>query len=345
MKIKHIDRPPKHITTIGGQALIEGILMRGPKDVAIAIRKKDNEIELKKMKLNTLGMRYKIFRLPLIRGVVGLVESLAFGIKALMYSAEFFDVEEDEKESKSTFFYRLLEKIYKDRAEEVYDRINSKIDSGLDKLFKDKREDVEIAITLIISLLLSIGLFMFLPTLITNIFKNIIHQPIIFNLVEGLIRIAIFLLYVVFASKVDEVGRVFEYHGAEHKTIHCYEYGDELTVENVKKYPILHPRCGTSFLFMVMIVSILVLSFFGWPDPIKRLLIRLVMLPVIAGISYEINRLIGKSSSPLAYVISYPGLFIQKIATVKEPDDSQIEVAIKALEAVLTGNKEEDAWK
>lgn len=344
MKIKNIDKPPKHITTIGGQALIEGILMRGPRDVAIAVRKKDNEIELKKVKLNTLAMRYKVFKLPLIRGVVGLVESLAFGLKALMYSAEFFDIEED-KEDKPGLFYKLLEKIYKDRAKEKYEKINNKIDSGLDKIFKDKRQDVEIAVTLIISLLLSIGLFMFLPTLITSLFKNIIHEPIILNLVEGLIRIAIFLIYVVFASKVDEVGRVFEYHGAEHKTIHCYEYGDELTVENVKKYPILHPRCGTSFLFMVMIVSILVLSFFGWPDPVKRLLIRLTMLPVIAGISYEINRIIGKSSSPLAYIISYPGLFIQKIATVKEPDDSQIEVAIKALEAVLTGNKEEDAWK
>lgn len=344
MKIKNIDKPPNHITTIGGQALIEGILMRGPRDVAIAVRKKDNEIELKKVKLNTLAMRYKVFKLPLIRGVVGLVESLAFGLKALMYSAEFFDIEED-KEDKPGLFYKLLEKIYKDRAKEKYEKINNKIDSGLDKIFKDKRQDVEIAVTLIISLLLSIGLFMFLPTLITSLFKNIIHEPIILNLVEGLIRIAIFLIYVVFASKVDEVGRVFEYHGAEHKTIHCYEYGDELTVENVKKYPILHPRCGTSFLFMVMIVSILVLSFFGWPDPVKRLLIRLVMLPVIAGISYEINRIIGKSSSPLAYIISYPGLFIQKIATVKEPDDSQIEVAIKALEAVLTGNKEEDAWK
>jgi len=344
VKIKNIDKPPKHITTIGGQALIEGILMRGPRDVAIAVRKKDNEIELKKVKLNTLAMRYKVFKLPLIRGVVGLVESLAFGLKALMYSAEFFDIEED-KEDKPGLFYKLLEKIYKDRAKEKYEKINNKIDSGLDKIFKDKRQDVEIAVTLIISLLLSIGLFMFLPTLITSLFKNIIHEPIILNLVEGLIRIAIFLIYVVFASKVDEVGRVFEYHGAEHKTIHCYEYGDELTVENVKKYPILHPRCGTSFLFMVMIVSILVLSFFGWPDPVKRLLIRLVMLPVIAGISYEINRIIGKSSSPLAYIISYPGLFIQKIATVKEPDDSQIEVAIKALEAVLTGNKEEDAWK
>ena len=144
---------------------------------------------------------------------------------------------------------------------------------------------------------------------------------------------------------MDDMKRVFQYHGAEHKTIHCYENGDELTVENVKKYPILHPRCGTSFLFMVMIVSILLLSFFGWPNPLERFLIRLTMLPIIAGISYEINRLIGKSNSKLAYYISYPGLLLQKIATVREPDESQIEVAIEALNAVLTGNKEEDLWK
>ncbi len=318
MRIKNIGRRPKHITSIGGQALIEGLLMRGPRDVAIALRKPNNEIELKKVKLNTLGMRYKFFRLPFVRGVVGLIESLTFGIKALMYSAEFFETDEEKEEAKEGFLYRV---------------------------FKDKAEDVEIGFTLLVSLLLSIGLFILLPTAATNIFKNLIHEPLILNLVEGLLRIVIFLLYVVIVSKMDEVGRVFEYHGAEHKTIHCYEHGDELTVENVKKYPILHPRCGTSFLFMVMIVSIFVLSFFGWPDPIKRLLIRLIMLPVIAGISYEINRLIGKSTSFLAYLVSYPGLFVQKIATVKEPDDSQIEVAIKALEAVLTENKEEDEWR
>lgn len=329
MKIKDIDRTPKHITTIGGQALIEGILMRGPKDVAIAVRKPNKEIELKKEKLNTLGMRYRFFRLPIIRGVVGLVESLSFGLKALMYSAEFFDVEEDEKSKgkKDSFLYEKWK------------------NSSLYRFFEDKSEDIEIGFTLIVSLLLSIGLFILFPTVITNLLKNIIHKPVLLNLVEGLIRIAVFLSYVVIVSKMDEVGRVFEYHGAEHKTIHCYENGEELTVENVRKYPILHPRCGTSFLFMVMIVSIFVLSFFGWPNPIKRLAIRLVMLPVIAGISYEINRFIGKSRSKLAYFISYPGLFIQKIATVKEPDDGQIEVAILALEAVLTENREEDRWK
>lgn len=334
MRIKDINRIPKHITTIGGQALIEGILMRGPKDVAIAVRKPNKEIELKKEKLNTLAMRYSFFKLPLIRGVVGLVESLSFGIRALMYSAEFFDVEEDEEpkdKKQDNWKNSFLKEKWKN--------------SSLYGVLQDKSEDIEIGLTLIVSLLLTIGLFILLPTVITNLLKNAIEKPILLNLVEGLIRIAVFLLYIVIVSKMDEVGRVFEYHGAEHKTIHCYEHGEELTVENVRKYPILHPRCGTSFLFMVMIVSILVLSFFGWPNPIKRLLIRLIMLPVIAGISYEINRLIGKSRSKFAYLISYPGLFIQKIATVKEPDDSQIEVAILALEAVLTENREEDRWK
>ena len=317
MKIKDINRVPKHITSIGGQALIEGILMRGPKDVAIAVRKPNKEIILKKDELNTLGMRYKFFRLPFVRGVVGLVESMAFGIRALMYSAEFFEegFEEEEKES------------------------------FLDRVFKDKAEDVEIILTLLFSLVLTIGLFILLPSFFTNFFKSRIETPFLLNLVEGGVRILIFLIYVTAVSKMEDVGRVFEYHGAEHKTIHCYENGDDLTVENVKKYPILHPRCGTSFLFMVMIVSILVLSFFGWPNPLQRLLIRLLMLPVIAGISYEINRIIGKSSSPVAYYLSYPGLMIQKIATTKEPDEEQIEVAIEALKAVLTENKEEDLWK
>jgi uncharacterized protein YqhQ len=316
VKIKDLNRVPKHMTTIGGQALIEGIMMRGPKDVAIAVRKQDKEIELKKEKLNTLGMKYKFFALPFIRGVVGLIESMVMGIESLMYSAEFFEEEEEEKE-----------------------------ENFLNKVFKDSAETAEIVITLIVSLLLTIGLFILLPSFFTNLFKNKIESPFVFNIVEGLIRIFIFLLYVVLISKMEDVDRIFEYHGAEHKTIHCYENGDELTVENVKKYPILHPRCGTSFLFMVMIVSIFVLSFFGWPDPLQRFLIRLLMLPVIAGISYEINRLIGKSNSAIAYYLSYPGLFLQKIATVKEPDGEQIEVAIAALEAVLTDNKEEDLWK
>ncbi len=317
MKIKELNRTPKHITNIGGQALIEGVMMRGPKHVAIAVRKPDKEIELKKEELNTLGMKYKFFRLPFIRGVVGLVESMIIGTRSLMYSAEFFEEEE----------------------------VESKKESVTEKIFKDKAENVQMFLTLLTSFALAIGLFMLLPTFLTNFFKNRIGSPLGLNLLEGLVRIIIFLIYIVGVSRLDDIERVFQYHGAEHKTIHCYENQEKLTVENVKRFPILHPRCGTSFLFMVMIISILVLSFFGWPNPLQRFLVRVLMFPVIAGISYEVNRLIGKSNSRLAYILSYPGLMIQKMATTKEPDGEQIEVAIKALEAVLTENKDEDLWK
>lgn len=304
-----------HKTSIGGQALIEGVMMRGPGSVAIAVRKPNHEIEVSIQKLNTLAMRHKVFKIPFLRGVVGLVESLSMGIKALMYSAEFY--EEEEVEAKKTW---------------------------TQKIFKEKAGDVEMFITLAISILLSVGIFMVLPNVITSLLKGNITNSILLNLIEGFIRILIFLLYIIWVAKVDDVRRVFEYHGAEHKTIHCYENGEELTVENVKKYPILHARCGTSFLFMVMLVSILVLSFFGWPNPILRILIRILMFPVIAGISYEINRFIGRSDSRFCYILSYPGLMIQKFATVKEPDAEQIEVAIKSLLAVIPEDREADKW-
>ena len=317
MKIKDIDRVPKHITSIGGQALIEGVMMRGPKKIAIAVRKPDNEIELKVDDLNTLAMKNKFFALPFIRGVVGLVEAMTIGTKALMYSAEFYP--EDEKTSSKESFTQ--------------------------RIFGDRAEDVEIGLAVVFSVLLSLGIFMILPTIVTNFFKTMVDSSLALNLIEGVFRIGIFLIYVVAVSRMEDIKRVFQYHGAEHKTIHCYENEEELTVENVKKYPILHARCGTSFLFMVMIVSILVLSFFGWPNPLQRFLVRILMFPVIAGISYEINRLIGKSGSKLAYYLSYPGLMIQKLATVKEPDGSQIEVAIASLIAVLPVNKADDTWK
>lgn len=304
------------MTSIGGQALIEGVMMRGPEKISIAVRKPDGEIELKVDELNTLGMKYKIFRLPFLRGVVGLVEAMLIGTKALMYSAEFFE-EEEAVEPKISLF---------------------------EKIFKDKAADAEMVFALILSMVLAVGIFMILPSFMTNVFKNIIKNPIVLNLVEGLFRIALFLIYVIWVSKLEDVKRVFEYHGAEHKSIHCYENELDLTVENVKKFPILHARCGTSFLFMVMIISIFVLSFFGWPSPLQRVLIRILMFPVIAGISYEINRIIGRSSSKLCYALSYPGLMIQKLATVKEPDDSQIQVAIDALIAVIPTNQDLDKW-
>lgn len=324
MKIKDSKINPKHRTTIGGQALIEGIMMRGPKKISIAVRKPNKEIELKVDELKTLAMRYKILGLPFIRGVVGLIESMFIGTKALMYSAEFFEEEEVTKNK----------------------------ESWTQKIFKDKANDVEMFFAVIFSVVLSLLMFMILPSFLTNIFKNIltnifkneIDRHIILNLIEGLIRVTIFLIYVIWISKLEDIKRVFEYHGAEHKSIHCYENNEELTVENIKKYPILHGRCGTSFLFMVMIISIFVLSFFGWPDPLQRVMIRIVMFPVIAGISYEVNRIIGRSSSKLCYALSYPGLMIQKLATVREPDDEQIEVAIEALKLVIPEDRNEDIW-
>lgn len=320
-------RESKRKTSIGGQALIEGIMMRGPEKISIAVRKPDDEIILKTDDLNTMAMRHKIAKLPFIRGVVGLVESMMIGVNALLYSAEFWE-DEDEEEN-------LDEDIVGMKDEKV---------SLFQKIFKDKAEDVSLFLTVLSSIAISVGLFMILPNLIVSIFRNDIENVIILNLIEGLVRIAIFLIYVVWVSKIDDMRRLFGYHGAEHKTIHCYENEEELTVENVKKYPILHLRCGTSFMFMVMMVSILVLSFFGWPNPVQRILVRILMFPVIAGISYEINRLIGRSNSKLSSYLAYPGLMIQKIATVKEPDDGQIEVAIAALKEVIPLDEGLDKW-
>ncbi|MGF7058876.1 DUF1385 domain-containing protein [Brassicibacter mesophilus] len=317
-EIKGIERKPKHITSIGGQALIEGVMMKGPKDIAIAVRKPDNDIEVKKEAINTLSTKYRFLKWPFIRGVVGLIEAMVIGVQSLMYSAQFYEEEEETEPGK--------------------------LDKFFDKVFGDKAEDIAIYFSVFLSLLIAVFVFMLGPSFLTNFLKTKIAIPILLNLVEGVVRIMLFLIYVIAISKMKDIQRVFQYHGAEHKTIHCYEHEEELTVENVKKYPILHPRCGTSFLFMVMIISILVFSFFGWPSPLQRFIIRIVMLPVIAGISYEINKLIGKSDSKLAYFLSYPGLMIQKLATTREPDGNQIEVAIEALKGVLVEDKEADRW-
>lgn len=319
-KLKTARVSAKHKTTIGGQALIEGVMMKGPDKVAIAVRKPDNDIELKVEPVRSLAKKSKLFALPFIRGMIGLIDALKIGTGALLYSAEFF---EDEPPK---------------------DKYGNPKKTLMERIFKEKAQEVEMTLAVIISLALTIGIFMVLPNLITNLLSSRIDSTIGLNLVEGVMRIAIFLIYVVWVSKLDEIKRVFQYHGAEHKSIHCYENEMPLTVENVKRFPILHARCGTSFLFMVMIVSILVLSFFGWPNPVMRVVTRILMFPVIAGISYEINRVIGRSDSRLCYALSYPGLMIQKLATVKEPDDSQIEVAIKSLLAVIPENKEADLW-
>jgi uncharacterized protein YqhQ len=317
MKIKDIKRKPKHITNIGGQALIEGVMMKGPKDIAIAVRKPDGDIELKKDPINTPSSKYKFLRIPFLRGSIALFEAMIIGVKSLMYSAEFFEEASDEEPGK--------------------------FDKFLQKIFKDKAEDVAIYFSVFLSLLIAVGVFMLGPSFLANFLKNKINNSILLNLVEGTIRVTIFLAYVYGVSKMKDIYRVFQYHGAEHKSIHCYEHGEELTVENARKYSRLHPRCGTSFLFMVMIISILVFSLFGWPNPLMRFISRIVMLPVIAGISYEINKFVGKSDSLIAYLVSYPGLMLQKLTT-NEPDDSQLEVALESLKAVIVEDKEADLW-
>lgn len=293
-------------TTIGGQALIEGVMMRGPSKIGIAVRKPNNEIELKVDPINLPSRNINILQTPFIRGIVALGEALFIGISALMYSASFWEEDEESKGGS----------------------INTLEAIGL----------------IATSFFLAILVFMLIPNFITSFFQSYIESPLLLNMVEGVFRILIFLIYVVYVSKLDDIKRVFEYHGAEHKSIHCYENGEELTVENIKKYPIMHKRCGTSFLFMVMIVSVVVLSFFGWPNIYMRILSRILALPIVGGISYEINRLIGKYDNKLCNTLSYPGVLIQKYATVKEPNEEQIEVAILALESVLPRKGENDNW-
>lgn len=296
-------------TSIGGQALIEGVMMRGPSKIGIAVRKPNKEIELKIEEIDLPSKKHKILQLPFIRGIIGLGEAMYVGISALMFSASFWDEDElgnkVEEESMSTM--------------ETVGLIGS-------------------------SLVLAIALFMLLPNFITSFFARHIESPLALNLIEGAFRISFFLIYVFYVSKLEDIKRVFEYHGAEHKSIHCYEHGEELTVENIKKYPIMHKRCGTSFLFMVMVISIIVLSFFGWPNIYMRIFSRIIALPIVAGISYEINKLIGRYDNKVCDALSKPGLLIQKYATVREPNGEQIEVAIEALKSVLPDEGEDDSW-
>lgn len=303
-------------TNIGGQALIEGIMMKGPDKIATAVRKPDGEIVVKESKIKPL-FKHKFFKLPIIRGSFVLIDSLVSGVKELMYSAEFFgdDYEEDA------------------------------IDKFLKKVFKDKADTAIIYASVIIALLFSVGIFILGPTFLTNFLKNIVKSTFLLNFIEGVIRVGLFVLYVYFVSKLEDIKRVFMYHGAEHKTIYCYEHGEELVVENARKYSTLHPRCGTSFMINVMLISIIVFSFFGWPNPLMRFIIRIGTLPLIAGLSYELNKYVGKQDSDnfLVKIITFPGFMIQKITT-KEPDDSMLEVAIKAMERVIPQNGEDDTW-
>lgn len=300
-------------TSIGGQALIEGILMRGPSSIAIAVRKPDSSIAVEKRAAEGITKRNRFLGLPFVRGTSSLVESLIIGVKALTYSSQFYDAEEEP----------------------------GRFERWLERIFKKDAENVEAGFTVLVSLLLAIGIFFIFPSLLFALISRYIHPIVFKNLIEGIIRMAIFILYIYIISRMKDIKRVFQYHGAEHKSIFCYENLEELTVENARKYTTLHPRCGTNFLFIVMLVSIFVYSFLGWQRILIRILLRIVMLPVVAGISYEMLRFLGRSKSKFVHTLAYPGLLLQKLTTA-EPDDGMLEVAIAALNAVLEDTKGED---
>lgn len=305
-------------TSIGGQALIEGVMMKGPKEIAIAVRTPEDEITVKKEPVEGIVQKYKLNKIPFLRGGINLIDSMVIGVKSLNYSADIAMPDEDNEEP-------------------------SKFETFLEKVFGDKLGDILVYFSVFVSLVISVGIFILGPTLLTGVLKNVIKSTVALNLIEGALRLTLFVIYIALISKMEDIKRVFQYHGAEHKTIYCYENGEELTVENVKKYSTLHPRCGTSFLFIVMMVSIIFFSMVGWQDPITRVVSRLILLPVVAGISYEIIRIAGKSQSALMSIVSYPGMMMQKLTT-KEPDDKQIEVAIAALKGVLVENEDDAKW-
>ena len=308
----------KFKTLIGGQALIEGIMMQGPDKRAIVVRGPEGLVT----KVEPLKKRTGILKWPLIRGVVSFGSSMVSGVKALMYSAEFFPEEEDAQPSK---FDQWLEK----------------------KLGSEKMEKAVISFSVFLGALFSIALFILLPTLLSGLFDRWIHNAVIRSLIEGLIRIAIFMGYMILVSRMKDMRRVFSYHGAEHKTIRCYEARLPLTVENVRPQTRLHPRCGTSFLFVVVAISILLFALVSAVLPMSgmlvRLLVRLALLPVVVAISYECNRFVGRHDNRLTRILSAPGMWFQHFTT-NEPDDSMIEVAIEALKLVIPDEAGADRW-
>jgi len=315
---KEIDNDGKEFrTSIGGQALIEGIMMRGPKKQAAVVRTKDGLVT-KVEELKLLKERFPIVGWVFIRGVVNFINSMTIGMSALMFSAD--QMPEDEQEEPTRF------------------------EKWIDKKFgSEKAEKVFITFAVILGIAFSVGLFILLPTFLAGFLSGLIDNRVLRNLSEGLLRIIIFILYLWLTTHLDQIKRVWAYHGAEHKAIWCYEKGLPLTVENVMKQPKSHPRCGTSFLFIVMIVSILVFSFTGWENLWMRIMFRLLLLPVVVAISYEIIKLAGRYSNVFTRIISAPGRALQGLTT-REPDEEMVEVAIEAINLVIPTDASEAKW-
>ena len=291
---------------IGGQAVMEGIMMKNKDDYAVAVRKPDGEIVVDKQTYRSIvGNHTALTRIPFVRGVFNFIDSMIIGMKTLMFSASFFEDEEEKKPM-----------------------------TEAEQKKKEKQESALMTGTVIVSIVFAVAIFMVLPYLLSGLLKRWIPSYGVRTIIEGLVRIGIFILYILLISRMEDIQRTFMYHGAEHKCINCIEHGLPLTVENVRISSRQHKRCGTSFLFFVLIISICLLCIVRVETVLMRVVVRIALLPVIAGISYEILRLAGNSDNPLINLLSKPGLAIQKLTT-KEPDDSMIEVAIQAVEAVF----------
>ena len=291
--------------TIGGQAVIEGVMMRNGNDYAVAVRKPDQTIEVKKDQFIGLNARWHTKKIPIIRGVLSFIDSLVLGMSTLTYSASFFEDEEEAEKEKD----------------------------------KDGKSDaVFMGLTVALSVVIAVVLFMLTPFFISSLFGRVIKSPMALAVMEGLIRIAIFFIYIVAISQMKDIQRVFMYHGAEHKTINCIEHGAELTPENAAKYSRLHKRCGTSFLLIVMVVSIICFMFIRVDNMALKIVLRVILVPVIAGVSYEIIQWAGRSESCLVNIVSKPGLMLQKLTT-REPDLEMLEVAIASIEAIYDWRK------
>lgn len=297
---------------IGGQAVIEGIMMRNKGRYSVAVRKPDGEIEIDIKDYENKAEKYKILGLPIIRGIFNFIDSLVIGMSTLTYSASFY---EDPAAQTPT----AMDKVAK-------------------SIFKDKLDTIVMTATMIFSIVISVALFMMLPYFVSRFFERYIESQTILNIIEGVVRLLIFIIYVVVISKLEDIKRVYMYHGAEHKCINCIETGKRLTVENVRESSRLHKRCGTSFMFLVMFVSIVLFIFLKFDSKLLQIGVRILLVPVVAGISYEILKLAGRKENTLLNIISAPGMLMQKLTTL-EPDDSMIEVAISAVEAVFDWEK------
>ena len=299
-------------TSIGGQAIMEGIMMRGPEKTAVAVRLADGSIHMKTQPTPKMNRWAKV---PLIRGVVNFVSSMIQGTKVLMYSAD------------------VLEENYPDEYEK------DKFDIWMEEKFgKEKAWKVLMAFSVLIAIVLAVSIFMLLPTVVVGWLSAVTDSIILLNLAEGVVRMIIFIGYILLISKMKDIRTVFEYHGAEHKTIHCFENNLELTPENAQQFYTLHPRCGTSFLMFVMVIDVLAHALMGWPNVWIRIISRILVLPLIAGVSYELLKWAGRSDNWIVKILSLPGIYLQKLTT-KEPNEKQLEVAIAAMKAVLPENK------